>query len=153
MREFFRGWRRKLGYVALVMAICMLGAWARSRTIIDTIEIRPNPTSVFSARFALESMTFELSWEEIHTGDRLLEIPKAVFNWASCEIHGSPPQDLLPAYRRARYFAAASHSLGTSTGAVATLSMPYATSVLSMSWLSAYLILWKPRQRTGSDHA
>lgn len=37
MREFFRGWRRKMGCVTLVMACALMGLWLRSGVIDDLI--------------------------------------------------------------------------------------------------------------------
>lgn len=39
MREFFKGWRRKLGCVALVMAISACVQWWRSYVLIDQVEV------------------------------------------------------------------------------------------------------------------
>jgi len=36
MREFFHGWRRKVGCVALVMAV----AWMRSQQMRDSLQVR-----------------------------------------------------------------------------------------------------------------
>jgi hypothetical protein len=35
MREFFKGWRRKVGCAALVMAMTLLVAWMRSQFVSD----------------------------------------------------------------------------------------------------------------------
>ena len=37
MRTFFRGWKRKLGIVALAMALMFLGVWVRSGVLMDSI--------------------------------------------------------------------------------------------------------------------
>jgi len=37
MREFFKGWRRKTGCVALIIAAALAGGWVRSREIHDRI--------------------------------------------------------------------------------------------------------------------
>jgi hypothetical protein len=39
MLEFFRGWRRKVGIVTLLMSIAFLGMWFRSRVVEDALEI------------------------------------------------------------------------------------------------------------------
>jgi hypothetical protein len=36
MREFFRGWKRKIGVVVLGLACCVSIAWARSFHIVDS---------------------------------------------------------------------------------------------------------------------
>lgn len=40
MREFFRCWRRKIGCVTLVIACLLTGGWVRSRIVKDEISIR-----------------------------------------------------------------------------------------------------------------
>ncbi|MEI8019188.1 MAG: hypothetical protein WCH39_13375 [Schlesneria sp.] len=43
MREFFKGWRRKFGVVALVMALGFVAGWMRSQLLIDMISLpKPN---------------------------------------------------------------------------------------------------------------
>ena len=39
MREFFHGWRRKAGIVTLVMASALMGIWIRTRVIQDDLAI------------------------------------------------------------------------------------------------------------------
>ena len=39
MREFFRGWKRKLGVVTLVIACLFMGVWLRSHAILDRITL------------------------------------------------------------------------------------------------------------------
>ena len=39
MREFFRGWRRKLGCIALVMAISACAQWWRSYALVDQVQL------------------------------------------------------------------------------------------------------------------
>ena len=39
MREFFRGWRRKVGIVMLGAALAAMGLWVRSRVTTDYIEV------------------------------------------------------------------------------------------------------------------
>ncbi len=38
MREFFRGWRRKVGCVTLVMACGLMGLWIRSGLMAEEFE-------------------------------------------------------------------------------------------------------------------
>lgn len=151
MHTFFHGWRRKAGVLSLVIALATAGMWARSRVIVDTFEIRPNDTSVFAVQFHLRAFEVEHRWRELHTEDLFLSNRTQGFHWISNRIYGSEPQQILPSYRRGRYVAGNSHLRGTSEGEMATLTVPYSTSVLSLTLLSAYLILWKSRKK--SAHA
>jgi hypothetical protein len=40
MREFFHGWRRKLGCVTLVMALVLMVGWMRTRVVQDGVSLR-----------------------------------------------------------------------------------------------------------------
>lgn len=42
MREFFKGWKRKLGCVTLVIACVFASVWLRSMTVADHIDIQHN---------------------------------------------------------------------------------------------------------------
>ena len=135
MREFFNGWRRKVGCVALVMALVLTGEWLRSRVVQDQITLGVNQRChvVVSSRgylrwFAIDDASSPfLSWRsgvftDISHGKFLLAIP------------------------------------GRGTAVVNVYAgrdwtVPYAFVALPMALLSAYLILWKPRQRTEPDHA
>ena len=50
MREFFQGWRRKVGVVTLVMACVLTAGWVRSFLIRDILSI-----NVFPQQIAAES--------------------------------------------------------------------------------------------------
>jgi hypothetical protein len=42
MREFFRGWRRKIGVMPLVVACAFMAGWVRSQALFDQIAARGN---------------------------------------------------------------------------------------------------------------
>ena len=46
MSEFFRGWRRKVGVVTLMMACVLTGMWVRSMSVIDNCELPVGKHSV-----------------------------------------------------------------------------------------------------------
>lgn len=39
MREFFQGWKRKVGVVTLILACFVVGLWIRSLIVFDLIEV------------------------------------------------------------------------------------------------------------------
>lgn len=60
MWEFFRGWRRKVGMVTLVMACLFMAGWLRSRCVIDRF--------FFSQRHSMHamfSMDGVVSWKRL----------------------------------------------------------------------------------------
>lgn len=104
MREFFRGWRRKVGCVALVLACGFATGWMRS---------------------------YEYDWFEI-SGVRI----------SSCNGSFGPSRI---AETKQGPWVIPKHEI--------VVPIPYWAPTISLTLLSAYLILWKPRQRMGSDHA
>ena len=40
MRDFYRGWRRKVGIVTLVMACVFMGVWVRSLVYLDIVYVQ-----------------------------------------------------------------------------------------------------------------
>ena len=57
MREFFHGWRRKMGCVALVMACLISSVWARSHHIADEIRV-----TVAGREHVVASMVGRFMW-------------------------------------------------------------------------------------------
>jgi hypothetical protein len=45
MKEFFQGWRRKMGVATLVMACVLSGLWMRSRIFDDSFYTNGNTSS------------------------------------------------------------------------------------------------------------
>jgi len=45
MREFFRGWRRKIGVATLLMALVLMGGWVRSLYVVDTVTVTVNEST------------------------------------------------------------------------------------------------------------
>lgn len=131
MREFFIGWRRKVGCITLVLALAMTGMWLRSMTVFDAVNISrwEQQCQIASAR----GMIFSAVWHETNPlnrrndwgqldlskmDDPKIAIQLAIDSWASYDWH-----------------------------------IPYWSIVLLLTLLSAYLILWKPRKRTEPEHA
>ena len=138
MREFFRGWRRKLGCVTLVMACALMGLWVRSLKLWDFYSF---PTSERHHQFdSIDGGFIWSSWDR--------QPPE---NWASPEWEwiaddadtaGSFPGFLkfwdnpTNRHRHARYW-----------------YVYYWSLVIPLTLLSAYLLLWNPHRRTGAEHA
>ena len=120
MREFFRGWRRKTGCVALGLACATMGIWIRSYYYQDFVATR-------DSRFVIVSQEGYVSWDwrtqlqstglNLHWGSQLLPPGGGVFF---------------------KHFSTA---------------VRYQSVTLILTLLAAYLILWKPRKRTGAVHA
>lgn len=137
MRDFFKGWRRKAGCVTLVMAWGLTGMWMRSFVVEDYLLIgRSRRWEYF-----LISSNSALCWNAHHgwdpdPGSEMWQTFNA--KWSSYPLKGYKP--LLFKWQGIEV---ASH-YGT---------VPYSYAVLSLTLLSAYLILWKPRKLTEQGHA
>jgi hypothetical protein len=110
MREFFKGWRRKAGCVALVMAVALAGIWVRGLVAPKSVKIQ-----VGHRIHWLTTIDGRLIWEsadKVH-GMGLLEEESSL--------------TALPNKRRR--------------------IINLRTTILPMTLLSAYLILWKPRTK------
>lgn len=114
MRDFFLGWRRKVGCVALGLALIFWCAWVRSTQSADLIKINP---------WMFKSEHGAFSYQINHRTDR------AIY-WRTTSIGQSS-------------------SVYGHFGSV----IPYWCVTVPLTLLSAYLIPWKPRKRTGPDHA
>jgi hypothetical protein len=60
MRDFFHGWRRKVGCLTLVMACVLMGGWFRSRLVQDELRI-----SVCYANLIFNSCNGTLTWWQL----------------------------------------------------------------------------------------
>ena len=130
MREFFKGWRRKAGCVALAMACLVMGMWIRSTVVAD-----------------------------IGYLDTAGERRMAVSLYGHLRLYLFRDQVVDPYYTGPRFWA---DSVKRSDPAIYGLvgigedkiaDAPYWSATIPLTFLSAYLLLWKPRKRTGAEHA
>ncbi len=153
MREFFRGWRRKVGCVTLAMA-CLLGVfWGRSHLIADKIEVPGwHSGSECKSYAGYISLTWRSPSEQF---EKIRWTSEVLSEWSEVDIW---------TYNDARF---EWNWSGIKFGSVATgvwsehrgedsLSGEIRTHfravydwvlVLPLTLLSAGLILWKPRKR------
>ena len=161
MREFFHGWRRKAGCVALVMACLLMVVWVRSLFVLDKF--------LFSQKqsvHAISSMDGNCSWlsvtpfsDVIPSGWSLQPrwVPSPLtensrrnhncFDWNGIDIHWRWHWDGF------NFGAISSETFGTPPNDTyisrhEIWQIPYWFIILPLTLLSAYLILWKPRKRT-----
>jgi hypothetical protein len=131
MREFFQGWRRKMGCIALVMACVVMIGWLRSCNRCELIFFASS-----DRQHAVLAIDDGLSW----------------MGWNPTEIKKFAPFDDWQSYEANEF-----PSIKTSLGAIRTLDslkewhVPWPLVVIPLTLLSAYLILWKPRKRKTPD--
>lgn len=135
MRAFFKGWRRKVGSVALLMAIGLAVLWMRSKFAADSFQFY-----VGNQGHELASCRGGLSWGSWDSGPQ-------PWNW-----HTVSDEDISVRIGE--------DSLAEILGRQAALYPSfrfwiamYWWLVLSLTLLSCWLILWKPRrQAKASEH-
>lgn len=121
MREFFHGWQRRTGFVLLVVTLAMTGLWCRSQFENDSI--------LFF--FAQRQYQFESS--KGHCVRMSWKVGRGIHEWGwnSSQFHF--PNLII----EERDF---DHDFKSS-------AVPFWPAVLTLSVLSAYLIVWKPLRK------
>ena len=117
MREFFHGWRRKVGCVALVMAVLACGEWGRRRIDPDAVMLAfgrcQHEITCYDDQF------FWSSWyaREEHQQIGWTSSPRVIIEYRDMDSE------------------------------VKQASLPCWPFRLTLTLLAAYLILWKPRPK------
>ena len=136
MREFFEGWRRKVGCVTLVMACVFAAGWVRSFRVEDGISFPTGDPNIG----ALVSVNGEIGLIQWYDDDNL---------W---------PDGAVPQVASTPFPPATPTSLGTWIWCCCGLGVKgwlehryyvisYWSIVIPLTLLSAYLLLWKPRPK------
>ena len=139
MREYFRGWRRKAGCVTLVMALALMGIHARSFVVEYHVMI---PVSR-DVHYITICQGF-VDWR----AERGLRSPHDRIMWWSSGGSRRSPKPFRYMRFHASYVRWNGFDVGADDGAI-----PIWLPTLPLTLLSAYLLLWKPRKRTGANHA
>jgi hypothetical protein len=123
MNTFFHGWRRKVGVAALVMACIVTGVWIRSRDICDTIHF-----PFLLRQHRIHAVAGQIIWCAGSTEGRK--------EWGM-ESRIQTKDDVMLLYTEPANF----------IGVRGKWIIPLVWLAISLTLLSAYLILWKPRKR------
>jgi hypothetical protein len=163
MKEIFDGWRRKVGVCTLLIACVLSGLWMRSRVLHDSFYTNGNESS-----FQIVSVDRKLAFSLVTP--RYASRP--LINWETGRGHDSVigfeyDEDGRPSaydptigdssiglgkkqiYYRMVFlgFQISDHRDYYGTRIKACM-IPYWSIVLPLTFLSAYLLLWKPRRRS-----
>lgn len=148
MREFFKGWRRKVGCVTLVMACAVFVVWMRS----DSIEDRVSFASGMSVHDFL-SRSGTIQW---HTSTRSGTIPwhTGTSGWSTKaltvsdnQVYQRDPEFFKTNWSRECLGIIACETRSKFSGLTARVWIaPYWMAALPPTLLSAFLFLWKPRK-------
>ena len=155
MGEFFKGWRRKAGCVALVMALALFCGRVRSETYSDSLSF---PYGM-NTRGSIDSENGYVFFESTTLTSQVSG--GAYFNTAYC----CDPHACYLYYRdqtigwRFLCFAFGAHQVISDNSATdgprslvsarRTWFLSYWTMIAPLTLMAAYLFLWKPRQRRG----
>jgi hypothetical protein len=141
MGQFFRGWRRKLGVVTLVMACVFTAEWVRSLVYVDALTVIGN-NGPFISRARIESNLGAIYFAHF----RILDILEARYKrslpkYSVVEVQNSrPPIDvewtLLGFAMRIN-----------DTGSIGGFGIRYWSIVIPLAMLSACLLFGKPRSK------
>ena len=154
MREFFRGWRRKAGCVTLVMATVLWAAWVRSLGGLD-VTIFNNATTALASMPNTVGLIIVNDGKSVGTSyfyENPLFYEGTEWSWHFCGFGiGKLKHTVLMAHI-ANDGTLVHHNIPPVIFA-GLYTIPYWSVVIPLTLLSAYLLLWKPRKRTGPDHA
>ena len=144
MREFFRGWRRKIGVVALVMACVFMAGWVRSHSSDDSLSQNDKSglNTVYSRCGRLEFERFIPGFGDRAPGG----LGISIHSYSAC---GQVPSDITADSEMSWRWACAGFHIGQGQYKEIfkhrTFIIPYWFIVLPLTALSAFLILPKPR--------
>lgn len=151
MRDVFKGWRRKVGCVTLLLALAIAGLYIRSRVVEDILVYRQD------AIIGLSTGPHGLSWSRYTPWIPDSGSP-ASWDYAQDLVSSASKRDRYDGYLVVWRWQWEGFDFGERqeehyTKQLIDWTIPHWSVFIPLTLLSAYLILWKPRQRTGSDHA
>ena len=145
MGEFFRGWRRKLGVVTLGLALGFTAGWVRSKTYFDRVEfcysrILKTNNNFMSAYRGIEWISF---WGDDPPSS------KEKTTWNSGRMNADFSTIRFKSFRRTRNYELGGfvYEDGEFAGflQMRIIVIPYWSTIIPLTLLSAYLLLVKPR--------
>jgi hypothetical protein len=144
MKEFLHGWRRKAGCVTLIVALMFSAGWLRSYIAHDSLK-----ASLSNCRCeSLESVAGCISWfSEIETEDMFGH--RSILEWRSRTIDSGDPR-LCPLPDGSWRYPFGVHYFHHEDPdwSFTSRMISYWHFTVPLTLMSAYLILWKPRQRS-----
>jgi hypothetical protein len=154
MRELFRGWRRKLGCVTLVMALMLMVGWIRSRVVHEGLGLQINEDTTYS----LVSRDDTLHLLRFVAAEQ--EAGQQFFQWVSQPrpANASYITDRPDTTWRWQAGGFGLSDLALSEGDFTVLTAPYWFPTGILTILSVWLLLSKPRPQPqpttpSRDHA
>lgn len=162
MRDFFHGWRRKAGVISLVMACVLMGTWVRGHFIVDRLSYYPKGAPMQW----LATSPHGIEWAGCEQPGQFADDTFLNFRWAS----GPDPFATMGyidrwagwhvlwnwkfcGFQFGAFQRGTKSIYGESNSAMPVFAevsiwiIPFWSIILPLTFLSAYLLLWKPRKR------
>ena len=146
MGEFFKGWRRKIGCVALVMALVFMGGWVRSTVVQDEVRISLGYLPLF-----FNSCNGTLTWWQLHQLDAVPAYSFALEWRCTTETRGRT-------FSFSKYVTPQQGKTENPTGVfverakwgpmLINWTADYWSFTIPLTVLSAYLLIWPGKQAT-----
>ena len=139
IREFLRGWRRKIGCLALALACLLVVGWLRSRFYYDCVLF-----DFVNRKHHVVSMNNTIVWGAFDIGSMMFS-----FTCWCKPVGEGLPEDVEFAKVRSWFYFELNDGI---PGAVWTI--PYWSIVIPMTSIAAILILWPgKRDRTQANNS
>ena len=145
MREFFSGWRRKIGVLTLVMACVLMAGWVKSILAIDiaVIPFQANSAVTVFSEDQLFGVQYQFEPLGLHRTTRLSWVSHATAHHISKNLF---PDARLTWHYRIRGFGCAEYLEIRENGSrLIFWLIPYWSIVLPLTLFSAFLLLSKPK--------
>jgi hypothetical protein len=148
MKEFFHGWRRKAGVVTLVGALAFMVLWIRGIVVTEMFCTGTGNGLMYHSlvlgrngiRWERNQSDGELGWMEGWTS----HMP----SWPNDPLHGyTVPTVIEWRLQFGGFDFGRFHEQEYTASVVEWWAIPYWSTVIPLTLLSAYLILWKARKR------
>jgi hypothetical protein len=143
MMDFFRGWRRKIGLLTLMMALVGMGLWLRSLIIVDGVQF---PVGQYDNW--IQSEFGFLHWTAFRTAPYRRRQASYYSKGLRIEVQSGKP--VFPVLTK-ETFPSQLHIFGfhfCSGNEATRCYIPYWFIVIALIVLSVFLLLTKPRQLT-----
>lgn len=156
MRDVFNGWRRKVGCTALVMACALMVGWMRSYYYVDVITLNSGRRT--SDQFQSAS-GYLVCWSRRTVVGDFADYPLLQGLWGQKNDGTSFGTDVTGisnmnwSIRSSGLGVCQVAPEGNPDGQCRLCFVAYSYVVVPLTLLSAFLLVWKPRQRTGPDYA
>ena len=156
MREFFRGWRRKVGVGTLLLACLISAAWGFSTHVYALVDHHFGDWQYHALSYDGKFALWRYKPNDWVRKRRVQLIHCWGANRSDLDNYRITIEAQKDVYSR-RFAACGFSNQGRENEIGPTefmeFTVPYWQPILPLTLLSACLILWKPRQRTGTSHA